>query len=75
MIRVRVPDTWAKLKFDGRNADSMGRDRYFVTSRLEAGQTRRYLVSATWTQGTRSIEQRQAVQVQAGQTATIDFTR
>jgi len=76
MLRVEVPQTWATVRINGRDTDSMGKRRYFVTPRLKEGQAYRYTVSATWKLSDGSpVSQEQVITVASGETPKVDLTR
>jgi uncharacterized protein (TIGR03000 family) len=75
LIEVRVPQTFATVRFDGEGTSSLGLQRYFVTPTLEPGKSYRYVVTASWDQGGRPNTVERTVRVAAGQTVRLDFTR
>lgn len=75
LLRVRVPEVWAKVTINGQDTATSGLTRYFVTPRLEDGRPRTYTVSASWISQGRAHREQQVVQIQPGQTRAIDLTR
>jgi len=74
MIRVRVPESMAKVRFNGRAAVSLGRDRFFVTPRLPSDQPLALQVAASWKVGDQSKQEYQTIQVEPGKIVNLDFT-
>jgi uncharacterized protein (TIGR03000 family) len=74
IIRVRVPDTWGEVAFNGHDSITSGKLRTFVTPRLTSQGTR-YTVSASFAQQGQVIDRQQQVRVVPGQIVTLDFTR
>jgi uncharacterized protein (TIGR03000 family) len=74
LLRVRVPDTWATVSFNGQDSVTSGTQRTFVTPRLPSGGNS-YTVSASWARGGQPVRQQQVVNVLPGQTSVIDFGR
>jgi uncharacterized protein (TIGR03000 family) len=72
IVRLRLPDVWADVGFDGQKVDSMGRSRTFVTPELSG--TRKFEVTATWKHKGRTVWVMEQVTVKAGQIRTLDFT-
>jgi uncharacterized protein (TIGR03000 family) len=72
IIRVRLPETWAEVLFDGQKVDSVGRERTYVTPELSDART--FEVTATWKNKGRTRLLQEEVTVRAGQVRTLDFT-
>jgi uncharacterized protein (TIGR03000 family) len=74
LIRLRLPDKFAEVSFNGQSISSVGRTRAYVTPQLLAGQTYRYLIVATWGQEGQQTTKEQTVEVARGQISAVDFT-
>ncbi len=72
IIRVRLPQTWADVFFDGRKIDRVGRTRTYVTPELP--RARSFEVEAVWKHAGRTTRAKKTVQVEEGQVRTVDFT-
>jgi uncharacterized protein (TIGR03000 family) len=72
-IDVRVPDPDAVVWIDGHQTAQRGTARQFVSPPLTPGSAYRYEIRAEWTQGGRKVEQKQTVNVEAGQRLAVDF--
>jgi len=75
VIRLRVPDRFAEILFNGKNISSIGTTRTFVTPNLPPGETDHYKIKVTWGRGNQRRSLEQAVEVRPGQVATLDMTR
>jgi uncharacterized protein (TIGR03000 family) len=75
LIRLRVPDEWAKVQFDGETTSTMGLRRTFVTPDLTPGKTYRYVMTVTWTRNGKPMRAERVIRVRAGQISTVDLTR
>ena len=75
VIHVKVPVALAEVTFNGQKTYSTGINRVFTTPELEPGKTHTYTVTASWSEGGLPRNETRAVQVTAGQTVTVDFTR
>ena len=75
IVQVRVPDAGAQVEFDGERTYTMGLTRYFVTPELPNDKPYHYTVSARWNAGGEAVTKERKVEVAAGQTTVIDFTR
>jgi uncharacterized protein (TIGR03000 family) len=73
-VRVIVPDTQARVWFDGNLTQQTGTDRLFHTPPLQ-GANNTYRVRATWMQSGREMTQERVVNVEPGRTATVDFNQ
>ena len=74
MIDVQVPAN-AKVWFDGTPTQQTGATRAFVSPPLDANSTYSYTVRAQWDDNGKMKEETRRVEVRAGQTSTVDFTR
>ena len=75
IVQVRVPDVNAHVLFDGERTYTMGTNRYFVTPELPNDKPYHYTVSASWSDGGDNVSKERKVEVTAGNTTVIDFTR
>jgi uncharacterized protein (TIGR03000 family) len=75
IVQVRVPATFAHVLFDGERTYTSGTTRYFVTPELPDGKTCHYTVSASWKDGDNDAQKERKVEVTAGHTTLVDFTR
>jgi uncharacterized protein (TIGR03000 family) len=75
VVHVRVPLALAEVVFDGQTMISTGKDRVFTTPELTPGKTYTYTVTANWSEDGLPRTETRAVQVQAGQSSTVDFTK
>ncbi len=74
LIRLRVPDKFAQVSFNGQSVSSVGATREYATPTLEAGRPSRYTTTVTWSQGDQPKTMEQTVDIARGETRTIDFT-
>lgn len=72
-ITVKVPTTDAQVWFAGTTTDATGTERLFNSPVLEAGQTFKYAIKASWTIDGKTKEQTRDVEFRAGQSKTVDF--
>jgi uncharacterized protein (TIGR03000 family) len=72
VIRVRLPDKWADVYFDGKKVGGVGTVRNYVTPELPEART--FEVTATWKQDGRSKHGEKSVTVEEGQVRTVDLT-
>lgn len=70
LIRVQVPDAWAKVTFDGHDSFTSGTQRYFVTPRLDGRHS--YEIASSWPG---HPAQHRTVRVQPGETSVVTFGR
>ena len=75
IVQVRVPDASAHVLFDGERTYTLGTTRYFVTPELPNDKPYHYTVSASWSANGDTVTKERKVEVAAGQTTVIDFTR
>lgn len=74
-IEVRVPDPAAEVCFEGKQTFCIGTDRAFESPPLEPRKLYTYVVTSSWTQDGKEVTRRQRVEVAAGRTAVVDFTK
>ena len=72
-ITVKVPTTDAQVWFAGTTTEATGTERLFNSPVLEAGQTFKYAIKASWTIDGKTKEQTRDVEFRAGQSTTVDF--
>jgi len=70
-ITVLVPAADAQVWFNDTATAQRGMERIFQTPSLQFSGT--YTVRATWTENGRTMNQQRQVQVQPGQSVTVDF--
>jgi|GEM_PF-3013055 uncharacterized protein (TIGR03000 family) len=75
IVQVRIPTRFAHVLFDGERTYTEGTTRYFVTPELPEGKTCHYTVSASWKDGGDDAQKERQVEVTAGHTTVVDFTR
>jgi uncharacterized protein (TIGR03000 family) len=75
IVQVRVPTRFAHVLFDGEQTHTEGTTRYFVTPDLPDGKTCHYTVSASWKDGGDETKNERKIEVKAGHTTVVDFTR
>jgi uncharacterized protein (TIGR03000 family) len=73
-IRLQVPDKLAEVTFNGESVSSIGTTREYVTPVLQAGQTYRYTITATWGRGDQQTTMERTIDIARGETRTVDFT-
>lgn len=74
LLQVRVPDPNADVLIDGRPTQARGTEREFVSPSLQPGYRYSYQLTVRWRDSAGPHEESRAVPVQAGQTATVDFS-
>jgi uncharacterized protein (TIGR03000 family) len=74
-IEVRLPDADAEVWVDGRQTRAKGRVRILVSPELIPGKAYGYKVTAAWTRDGRQVGEEKVVEVAAGKTIVVDFTR
>src|SRR5262249_52561921 len=74
LIRLRVPDKFAVVSFNGQTVSSTGTARTFVTPHLGAGKSGHYEIKSTWGAGNQQTSRESVVEAGAGQVRTGDFT-
>lgn len=72
-LTVNVPNPDAQVWFDDAPTMQRGMERFFHTPSLQQGGT--YTIKARWIDGSRTVDQQRRVQVQPGQSVTVDFRR
>jgi uncharacterized protein (TIGR03000 family) len=75
VIHVHIPIALADVAFDSVTTTSTGKDRVFTTPELTPGKTYTYAVTANWTEGGIPRTETRTVQVTAGQSSTVDFSK
>jgi uncharacterized protein (TIGR03000 family) len=75
LIRLRVPEEWAKVQFDGETTSTMGLRRYFVTPTLEDGKTYSYVMTVSWKKNGQTVRDQRVVKLRAGEIKEIDLDR
>jgi uncharacterized protein (TIGR03000 family) len=75
VIRLRVPDQFATVSFNGQSVSSIGTKRTFVSPNGGPGKNWTYEIRATWTAGNRQMTREKVVEVRAGQISTADLTQ
>jgi uncharacterized protein (TIGR03000 family) len=71
---IQVPPD-AQVTVEGQPVQQMGPVRQLVSPPLEPGKPFHYTVKAQWNQNGQPVTQEKKVDVQAGQTATVDFNQ
>jgi uncharacterized protein (TIGR03000 family) len=74
LIRLQVPDEFAKVSFNGETTSSVGTTREYVTPPLQAGKTYRYEITVSWGQGDQQATKQRTVEIARGQTRAVDFS-
>jgi uncharacterized protein (TIGR03000 family) len=75
VIRLRVPDQFATVSFNGQSVSSIGRTRTYVTPNLASGNVRSYEIKATWSTATGQKSAEKVVDARPGQISSANFTR
>jgi uncharacterized protein (TIGR03000 family) len=75
VVHVCVPLALAEVIFDGHKTSSTGMHRVFTTPELTPGKTYTYTVTVNWSEAGLPRSETRSVQVQAGQSVTVDFTK
>jgi len=75
MVQVRLPAAYAQVLFDGKPTSTDGINRYFVTPELPEGKTYTYALSALWKNDGDDVMKERKIEVKAGHTTVVDFTR
>jgi len=71
VVRIDVPDRFAKVTFDGQPVSSVGTTRYYVTPPLTVGQ--QYTVGVMVSQDGRQTMLQRRIDVAPGQIVTVDL--
>lgn len=74
-VEVRVPVADGEILVDGAKTTSLGLNRSFETPKLKPGKSYSYRITASWKQGGEVVKDERTVQVKAGRTSLVDFTR
>lgn len=75
MIRVKVLEPKAIVWFDGNLTSQVGTDRLFFTPPIQPNELYTYRIKAQWVDFGRIMVEERSVQVLAGKTTVVDFTR
>jgi uncharacterized protein (TIGR03000 family) len=75
VIEAKLPDTFAQVLFDGEQTSSIGDVRYYVSPELPPGREHQYTMTASWNTYSGRVTRQRVVNVQAGHTTVVDFTR
>jgi uncharacterized protein (TIGR03000 family) len=75
IVRIRVPLALADVVANGQKMTSTGTDRVFITPELTPGQIYTYTLTATWTESGLPRSETRTVEVQAGKSAVVDFSK
>ena len=75
VVRVHVPLALTDVAFDGKLTTTTGKDRVYTTPELKPGKTYTYTVTANWTEGGVPHNEVRTVQVRAGESSTLDFSK
>jgi uncharacterized protein (TIGR03000 family) len=73
VIRLRVPDEFAQVWFDGESTESIGRIRYYVTPDLPSAQFYSYALKVQWNNGGTPMTENRAIEVRSGQITNVDI--
>jgi uncharacterized protein (TIGR03000 family) len=74
IIRVKVPDPMAQIRFDRVRTYTLGTTRYCVTPELPEGEYT-YTLSASWGPEGQAVTREREVKVVRGHTTAIDLTK
>jgi uncharacterized protein (TIGR03000 family) len=72
-VRVTVPTVDAQVWFDNAPTTQRGTQRTFHSPALQPGSNYTYTIKARWTENGQAVEQQRQVQVQPGQSVSVDF--
>lgn len=72
-VEVIVPDANTEVMIQGQRMSSTGPRRFFISPELESGKTYSYSISIPG--GEKGKEETRTVEVQAGKSVTVDFSR
>jgi uncharacterized protein (TIGR03000 family) len=70
---VLVPAAGAQVWFDGNATSQQGLERVFESPSLEPGHNFSYTVKARWLENGQAVTRERRVNVQAGQSVTVNF--
>ena len=73
VIRLRVPDEFAQVWFDGEQTSSVGRVRYYVTPDLPSAKFYSYALKVQWNKGGTPMTENRAIEVRRGQVTNVDI--
>jgi hypothetical protein len=74
VLRIRLPDTFGSVAFNGVPVRGVGSSRDYVTTALPGAST--FTVSATWKRlGGAPVSETRQVEARAGKVTEVDFTR
>ena len=74
-IEVRLPEADASVWVDGRETRAKGAVRTLVSPELVPGKAYGYKVLAAWNRDGKRVAEEKVVEVSAGQSSVVDFTR
>jgi uncharacterized protein (TIGR03000 family) len=74
-IQVLLPDPAAEVWFEGTKTEGQGTSRLFESPPLQPGRAYAYRVKASWDRGGQKVTEERVVDVSAGTTYVVDFTR
>jgi len=72
-VRVLVPDSRARVWFNGNLTRQNGMDRSFQTPPLTSGYNYSYIIRATWMQNGREMTQERTLSVMPGRNFVVNF--
>jgi uncharacterized protein (TIGR03000 family) len=72
-LSVKVPQSAAEVRVDGRPTTQTGTDRTFESPPLEAGKSYAYTVTARWAEHGQVFEVTKAVTGAPGEVVRVDF--
>jgi len=72
-VTVLVPTVDAQVWFENAATQQQGMERLFSSAPLQPNQTFVYTIKARWMQGGQAVTQERRVNVQAGQSVTVNF--
>ena len=74
-VELRLPVADAEVFVDGAKTTSLGLNRVFESPELKPDATYSYRIAAFWKRGDELVKDERNVQVKAGRTSLVDFTR
>lgn len=74
-VRVIVPVADAEVSFNGQPMTATGTTRTYRTPELEVGKRYHYRLTAVWRKDGREIRTERRIDVMAGRTTIVDFTK
>ena len=72
-VTVLVPAADAQVWFDNRATTQQGMERVFESPPLEPNQNFTYTIKARWTENGQAVNRERRVNVQAGQSVTVNL--